>query len=134
MNTSNPLFACLQLLLSDYEQTLAKIPEVLKRLSLPLNRRLDEAVEPALSSISWTSLNIDKFVQGIRAEMAECEQLIVRATEIIDYRIESVFREMTACELCRLPEDETWTAEQFIDQTEVCISPFFLCIFCFFVD
>ena len=118
---SLPLPLSFQLLIAQYEETIAKIPDVLRRLSAPVRRHLDEAIDPGLTRLSWTSLNIEKFIKRVRAEITECDLLIVRATELIEFRVEAVFREMTQCELCRLPDDEVWTIEQFLDQTEVSV-------------
>ena len=51
--------------------------------------------------------------------MEELELLMVRANELTEFRIDAVLHEMATTTLCQLPQDEPWTVEEFLDNTQV---------------
>ena len=42
-----------------------------------------------------------------------------RASDLCQFRINAVLKEMSEAQLCELPEDEPWTTEQFLKRTQV---------------
>ena len=49
----------------------------------------------------------------------ELELLMDRASDLCQFRINAVLKEMSEAQLCELPEDEPWTTEQFLKRTQV---------------
>uniref|UniRef100_A0A4W6EPS7 Dynein axonemal heavy chain 5 n=1 Tax=Lates calcarifer TaxID=8187 RepID=A0A4W6EPS7_LATCA len=76
---------------------------------------VDEAIQPGLTSLNWTSLNIDKY-------LIDLELLMDRVNDLVEFRIDAVLQEMSGSTLCVLPEDEPVTCEEFVQTTrDLCI-------------
>ncbi|XP_077866685.1 dynein axonemal heavy chain 5-like [Saccoglossus kowalevskii] len=108
----------LQLLLSENKRVCGKIHAAFEPLMAPHISKLDDAIEPGLTKLTWTSMTIDTYVKDVYDALGELELLMDRANDLVQYRINSVLQEMSTTMLCELPEDEPWTAEQFLDKTQ----------------
>uniref|UniRef100_A0A3Q2U3D3 Dynein axonemal heavy chain 5 n=1 Tax=Fundulus heteroclitus TaxID=8078 RepID=A0A3Q2U3D3_FUNHE len=83
--------------------------------------QVDEAIQPGLTSLSWTSLSIDKYLSRIDKAL-DLELLIDRVNDLVEFRIDAVLQEMSASTLCVLPEDQPVTCEEFVKTTrDLCI-------------
>ncbi|MEQ2268177.1 hypothetical protein XENORESO_016778, partial [Xenotaenia resolanae] len=83
---------------------------------------VDEAIQPGLISLSWTSLSIDKYLSRIDKALADLELLIDRVNDLVEFRIDAVLQEMSVSTLCVLPEDQPVTCEEFVKTTrDLCI-------------
>lgn len=51
--------------------------------------------------------------------LAELELLVDRARDVTEFRIDAILKDMATTTLCQLPEDEPWTVQQFLDNTQV---------------
>lgn len=107
---------------------------------------MDKAIQPGLTSLNWTSLNIEKYLNDIDKalgkkkktflwhshplRLSECqsccpvslvdlELLLDRVNDLVEYRIESVLQEMSSSMLCVLPQDEPVSCEDFVRTTRV---------------
>ena len=49
-----------------------------------------------------------------------------RANDLVEFRIDSVLKDMSNTVLCELPGEEPWTVEHFIENTQVCYLPFYI--------
>uniref|UniRef100_A0A3B4UMV2 Dynein axonemal heavy chain 5 n=1 Tax=Seriola dumerili TaxID=41447 RepID=A0A3B4UMV2_SERDU len=102
MNLEIPPFAAL---LQQKQDTLKKNYNKLQ---------VDEAIHPGLTSLNWTSLNIEKYL--------DLELLMDRVNDLVEFRIDAVLQEMSGSTLCVLPEDEPVTCETFVQTTrDLCI-------------
>uniref|UniRef100_A0A3Q1JPI4 AAA+ ATPase domain-containing protein n=1 Tax=Anabas testudineus TaxID=64144 RepID=A0A3Q1JPI4_ANATE len=105
----------LQLMLSENTRVRAKIQSAFEPLAMPHIAKVDEAIQPGLTSLNWTSLNIDKY-------LIDLELLMDRVNDLVEFRIDTVLQEMGASTLCVLPEDEPVTCEEFVQTTrDLCI-------------
>lgn len=52
------------------------IPEVFCPIMKYHSRKVDYSMTPGLTQITWTSLNADKFLDKVEAELSQFEQLI----------------------------------------------------------
>ena len=95
------------------------IPQAYEELMGPHFNRVDEAIEPGISKLSWTSLSICDYIQNVYRELEELELLMIRANELTEFRIDAVLQEMATTTLCQLPGDDPWTVEEFLQNTEV---------------
>lgn len=96
-----------------------KVPEILAPLMQPHVQKVDDALEPGLVSLTWMSLNLDSFIDGVNYELKELEALINCAVDILESRIYALFQEMLDVSLCELPTGESVAVEYFVKQTEV---------------
>ncbi|XP_067366741.1 dynein axonemal heavy chain 5 isoform X3 [Channa argus] len=108
----------LQLMLSENTRVRAKIQSCYEQLATPHLAKVDDAIQPGLTSLNWTSLNIDKYLSRIDKALDDLELLIDRVNDLVEFRINAVLQEMSACTLCILPEDEPVTCEEFVQTTK----------------
>ncbi|XP_073341886.1 dynein axonemal heavy chain 5 isoform X4 [Pagrus major] len=112
----------LQLILSENTRVRAKIQSAFEQLAMPHVAKVDEAIQPGLTSINWTSLNIDKYLGRIDKALVDLELLMDRVNDLVEFRIDAVLQEMSGSTLCVLPEDEPITCEEFVQTTrDLCI-------------
>ncbi|XP_006824996.1 dynein axonemal heavy chain 8-like, partial [Saccoglossus kowalevskii] len=87
-------------------------------------KRIDIALNPALTLLSWTSLNLDSYFANVQSAMRELSLLNKRVNDIRETRIDSVLKEMSQTMLCELPEDNPWTINEWLktfqSHTESC--------------
>ena len=107
------------MLLQETSRVKAKIPTAFEALMGPHISKVDSALDPGLNKLSWTSLNIQEYIDRVYKTLADLELLMDRAHDVNEFRIESVLKEMASTTLCQLPEDEPWTVEQFLETTQV---------------
>ncbi|XP_008301685.1 dynein heavy chain 5, axonemal, partial [Stegastes partitus] len=112
----------LQLMLSENTRVRAKIQSVFEQLAMPHVAKVDEAIQPGLTSLNWTSLNTDKYLSRIDKALVDLELLMDRVNDLVEFRIDAVLQEMSVSTLCVLPEDEPVTCEEFVQTTrDLCI-------------
>ncbi|XP_058258291.1 dynein axonemal heavy chain 5 isoform X2 [Hemibagrus wyckioides] len=112
----------LQMVLSENSRVRAKIQPAFEQLLTPHVAKVDEAIQPGLTSLNWASLNIDKYLDHITVALEDLELLLDRANDLVQFRIDAVLQEMSGATLCALPEDEPVTCEEFAQTTkELCI-------------
>ena len=86
---------------------------------VPHLTKVEAAIDPGLTMLNWTSLNLDTYVEGVYETLGELELLIDRANDLMQFRIDAVLEEMSKTTLCDLPRDAPWTIEEFLKNTEV---------------
>ena len=52
-------------MLKEYKYVSEKVPPILKPLMGPYTAMMDAALEPGLRMITWTSLNINTYIEGL---------------------------------------------------------------------
>ncbi|KAL5021558.1 hypothetical protein ScPMuIL_000713 [Solemya velum] len=111
-------YNALQLMLDENSRVRSKIPPAFESLMGPHIARVDNAINPGLFKLSWSSLNIDDYIQDIYDNLADLELLMDRVHDVTEFRIEAVLHDMATTTLCELPGDEPWTMQDFIDRTQ----------------
>lgn len=106
-------------MLDENSRVRSKIPPAFESLMGPHIARVDNAINPGLFKLSWSSLNIDDYIQDIYDNLADLELLMDRVHDVTEFRIEAVLHDMATTTLCELPGDEPWTMQDFIDRTQV---------------
>ena len=107
------------MMLDERNRVLEKIPATFRPLFGPHLTKLEAAIEPGLTMLTWTSMNITTYLQAVHEALGEVDLLIDRANDLVKYRIESILIEMTRVPLCELPTEIPWTIEEFVKRTEV---------------
>nr|XP_006825999.1 PREDICTED: dynein heavy chain 5, axonemal [Saccoglossus kowalevskii] len=108
--------------LNEYDRILGTIPPVLVPLMKPYRDRVEDALNPGLSALNWTSLSIEQYIKNIYKEMGFLQRLIKQVTDLLDCRIEAVLLDMSTTPLCDLPEMEPVTTTEFLRMTETAVS------------
>ena len=110
------------MLLVEYERVVEKIPSSFKPLMAPHMAKLDAAIEPGLTMLNWTSLNLATYLESVYEALRELDLLLTRAQDLVTFRIDGVLNEMSMVPLCELPGDASWTVEEFLKNTEVTVA------------
>ncbi|KAF0028620.1 hypothetical protein F2P81_019707 [Scophthalmus maximus] len=111
----------LQELLQDYDSVVGKIPTLLLPLMQPFIRRVEAALSPGLTTLSWTALNTDGFVDSVYVALKELEQVSKAATDLLECRIGRLLQDMSSCHLQDLPEDSPVSPQDLLLQTEASV-------------
>ncbi|XP_056617792.1 dynein axonemal heavy chain 5 isoform X2 [Triplophysa dalaica] len=112
----------LQLMVTENSRVRSKIQPAFEQLLMPHVAKVDKAILPGLTTLNWTSLNIEKYLDRITAALEELDLLLHRVNDMVEFRIDAVLHEMSTTTLCVIPEDEPCTCEEFVNTTkELCI-------------
>lgn len=99
----------------------SKVPELFSALMEPHLERVDEVISPGLTMLRWTSLNLESYVQSVQAALQELELLVERVSDTLEFRIEGVLLDIQSTVLCKLPDNEPWTVDEFVNRTQVSV-------------
>ncbi|XP_012940947.1 dynein heavy chain 5, axonemal [Aplysia californica] len=111
-------YSGLSMMLEENNRVRAKIPTAFEALMGLHLAKVDDALEPGLTMLSWTSTKIPDFVANVYKNLADLELLVDRAHDVTEFRIDAILRSMASTTLCQLPEDEPWTVQDFLDNTQ----------------
>jgi dynein heavy chain, axonemal len=75
--------------LKEYERIISKIKPICKTLIGPHVEDLELKLRPGMVTLTWTSMNIDSYLQNVHAGLNKLEQLIITVNDIIENRIEN---------------------------------------------
>ncbi|XP_056155233.1 dynein axonemal heavy chain 5 [Lampris incognitus] len=115
------LYSRLLEMLQDYELAAVRIPALLAPLMQPFISRMETALSPGLTSLSWTSLNTDTFIENVYLTLGELEQVTKVVVDIVACRIEQPLVDMSSCSLLDLPVDSPLASQDFLHQVETSI-------------
>ncbi|KAG8442619.1 hypothetical protein GDO86_011415 [Hymenochirus boettgeri] len=111
-------FDKLQFMLMEDKRIRCKVYSPLEQLIAPHIAKVDEAIQPGLTSLNWTSLNIEKYLNNVAEKHAELNLLLDRVNDLVEFRIDAVLQDMSTTPLCKLPEDKPLTCEEFTQMTK----------------
>ncbi|KAM8815689.1 dynein axonemal heavy chain 5 isoform 1-T1 [Rhynchonycteris naso] len=116
-------FSNMKMLLAEYQRVKSKMPPTIEQLMVPHLAKVDEALQPGLAALTWTSLNIEAYLRNAFARLKDLEWLVDRVNDLIEFRIETVLEEMSSMPLCQLPQQEPLTCEEFLRVTkDLCVN------------
>ncbi|EDL82632.1 dynein, axonemal, heavy chain 5 [Rattus norvegicus] len=116
-------FSDMKMMLSEYQRVKLKMPPAIEQLMLPHLARVDEALQPGLAVLTWTSLNIGTYLENAFEKIKDLELLLDRINDLIEFRIHAILEEMSSVALCQLPQDDPLTCEEFLQMTkDLCVN------------
>jgi dynein heavy chain len=105
--------------LKEYERIITKIKPICKNLLTPHINDMELKLQPGMSTLTWTSMNIDSYLNHVHQGLNKLEQLIINVNDIIENRIENNLRAISKVSLVSLPHDNvTFTLETFVSKQE----------------
>ncbi|XP_062336343.1 LOW QUALITY PROTEIN: dynein axonemal heavy chain 5-like [Osmerus eperlanus] len=108
----------LQELLQDYAAAVSRAPPLLLPLLQSYTSRVEAALSPGLTTLSWTSLNIHTFIDNVYEVLREMEHSAKVAMDTLECRIERVLQAMSWTALLELPEDMPIPPQDLLSQAE----------------
>ncbi|KAJ3091620.1 Dynein heavy chain 5, axonemal [Quaeritorhiza haematococci] len=80
---------------------------------------LDRMLQPGLTALTWTSLNLDAYINQNLSQLAKLEELVDKLLDIVECRIEMGLHRISELALLEVPsENEQWTVDMFLERTE----------------
>ncbi|XP_076449856.1 dynein axonemal heavy chain 5-like isoform X2 [Babylonia areolata] len=116
------LFNDLNMMLEENKRVRSKIPAAFEALMGLHLAKVDDAMEPGLTTLSWTSTLIGEYIQSVYCALGDLELLMDRVHDVTEFRIDAILKEMASTRLCELPEDEPWSVDRFLENTQMLCS------------
>ncbi|XP_063608047.1 dynein axonemal heavy chain 5-like, partial [Penaeus indicus] len=101
-------------LLNEHERVLSKVSKNLVNLLVPHVTTLKEALDPLLTTLTWSSIQAHSYFEQGFAAIRTFETLIDRVNDIFQHRMEGVLGAMTGVRLYALPDVNPWTLDTFV--------------------
>merc|ERR1712166_1619886 len=111
-------FETLTDMLADYERMGALVIPVTTTLLQPHINDLEYRLRPGMITLTWTSMNIDAFVNNVRNGMHHLEILIRNVNDVIEHRLEKSLKAVSKSLLVELPAGASFTLDEFVDKQE----------------
>ncbi|XP_072536415.1 dynein axonemal heavy chain 5 isoform X2 [Salminus brasiliensis] len=105
-------------MLRDFETAVSRIPPLLQPLMQPFINCVETALSPGLTTLSWTSLNINTFINHAYEVLQKLEDVAKTITDILECRIERVLVSMSSTALLTLPEEDPVFPQSFLSDTD----------------
>ncbi|XP_071468921.1 dynein axonemal heavy chain 5 [Marmota flaviventris] len=116
-------FSNMKMMLSEYQRVRSKMPPAIEQLMAPHLAKVDRALQPGLAALTWTSLNIEAYLENTFTKIKDLELLLDRVNDLIEFRIDTILEEMSGTLLCQLPQEEPLTCEEFLQMTkDLCVN------------
>ncbi|GAB5567371.1 dynein axonemal heavy chain 8 isoform X1 [Prionailurus iriomotensis] len=116
-------FSNMKMMLAEYQRVKSKMPPTIEQLMVPHLAKVDEALQPGLAALTWTSLNIETYLKNTFAKIKDLELLLDRVNDLMEFRIDAILEEMSSTPLCRLPQEEPLTCAEFLQMTkDLCVN------------
>ncbi|XP_073933825.1 dynein axonemal heavy chain 5 isoform X2 [Castor canadensis] len=116
-------FSSMKMMLAEYQRVKSKMPPTIEQSMVPHLAKVDEALQPGLAALTWTSLNIEMYLENAFAKIKDLELLLDRVNDLIEFRITAVLEEMSSTLLCELPREQPLTCEEFLKMTkDLCVN------------
>ena len=109
----------LKVMLATNNRIQRKIPLILRTLFTPHLTAVDAVLEPGVTTITWTSLTFNSYVEKCKQTLDELELLVNRINGAVKNRIDACLTEIGECQLCDLPESEPVVIDEFLARTRV---------------
>ena len=100
--------------LREYERVVVRILPVIQPLLQPHMEDLERKIQPGMATLTWTSMNIDSYLERVHAGIRKLEELVNKINDIVENRIEANLREIGKSLLVDLPADESVSLDVFV--------------------
>ena len=103
------------MMLEKYYKAINGVVPDLKKLFMPHLNKVRSALDPGTSDITWTSHDWKEFTDKCLNDVEVFRDLVDRANDIYENRVEKLLESMTRIELYELPTAEPWALDRFLD-------------------
>ena len=105
----------LNYLLRKYKDIKEKILPVASKFISPLDYDVLYALRPGLVQLNWTSMHIQDFESNLKNTLQRFSELVNHMNDITDNRIEKNLLEISRTMLVNLPDNRTFTLDEFVE-------------------
>ncbi|XP_055861319.1 dynein axonemal heavy chain 8-like isoform X4 [Biomphalaria glabrata] len=107
-----------QMMLTQYASLKSTIPDMFMTLMQPSLFKIDSLIFPALTTITWTSLETSNYFKELDKAFEEFSLLIKTVCDIKYTRIDAKLVQIADTLLCSLPTVSPWSVEEFLINTQ----------------
>eukprot|EP01022_Parablepharisma_sp_SALTPOND_P000876 TRINITY_DN105183_c0_g1_i1.p1 TRINITY_DN105183_c0_g1~~TRINITY_DN105183_c0_g1_i1.p1 ORF type:complete len:4616 (+),score=767.18 TRINITY_DN105183_c0_g1_i1:15469-29316(+) len=112
----------LDYLIKEYNRISEKIRSNTRDILKPHLEDLETRLRPGSITLTWTSMNIDGYLQHVHEGLRKLEQFIIKINDVMDNRIENNLKEVSKTELVDLSVGgKAFTLDEFVERQERCI-------------
>ncbi|XP_028852845.1 dynein heavy chain 5, axonemal [Denticeps clupeoides] len=108
----------LQEMLQDFKTTVTQIPALVQPLMQPFITRVEAALSPGLTILSWSSLSIDKFMESVYGVLKDLKRVAKVTSDTLECRIERTLQAMSSTALLELPKEEPVPVDSFYSESK----------------
>ena len=105
----------LSFVLKERARILSMVKDDVKPLLEPHIDELEKKIDPGVTTLSWTSMNISVYLKRIHKTLEKLEDVLLKVNDIIDGRIDKNLKDISNTGFFLLPEREDSTLEQIVD-------------------
>ncbi|CAE8591739.1 unnamed protein product, partial [Polarella glacialis] len=105
--------------LKEYRRVTQMVKPIAGNLMKPHIENLEFKMRPGVVLLTWTSMNIENYLEEIWRELDKLEQLVMTVNDLMDNRIDANLKVVSNVQLVNLPEEqELVTLDEFVDMQE----------------
>ncbi|KAG2382014.1 hypothetical protein C9374_005806 [Naegleria lovaniensis] len=108
----------LSFVLKERLRILSMVKDDVKPLLAPHIEELEKRIEPGVTTLSWTSMNISVYLKRINKTLEKLEDVILKINDIIDGRIQKNLNDISNCSFFNIPESNDNTLDQIVDMQD----------------
>ena len=106
------------MMLDNYYKAINGVVPDLKKLFTPHLNKVRSALDPGIADIRWTSHGWKDFTDRCLNDVEVFRDLVDRANDIYENRVEKILESMTRIELYEVPKTDPWTLEVFLEKVK----------------
>ena len=106
------------MMLENYYKAINGVVPDLKKLFTPHLNKVRSALDPGIADIRWTSHGWKDFTDKCLNDVEVFRDLVDRANDIYENRVEKILESMTRIELYEVPKTEPWTLDVFLEKVK----------------
>ncbi len=112
----------LDYLIKEYNRICERIRSNTRDILKPHIEDLEMRLRPGSITLTWTSMNIDGYLQHVHEGLRKLEQFIIKINDVMDNRIENNLRDVSKTELVDLSVGgKAFALDEFVERQEKCI-------------
>lgn len=100
--------------LSEYDRIQASVIPITAAVLRPHFKDLEWKLRPGMTTLTWTSLNIDPYINHVHAGLKQLKELVTCINDIVENRIEKNLKIVSKTLLVDLPENLSFTVSDFV--------------------
>ncbi|CAM9192009.1 unnamed protein product [Choristocarpus tenellus] len=101
--------------LREYDRVVTEVIPVTAMVLRPHFNDMEYKLRPGMITLTWTSMNIDTYKGQVHHGLQKLEELVSNINDIIENRIEKNLKIVSKTLLVDLPDDQSFTVQEFVD-------------------
>lgn len=115
-------YSTLETYLREYDRIVSQVIPVTAMVLRPHFNDFEFLMRPGMVTLTWTSMNIDHFIEQIRDALQKLRSLVNNINDIIKNRVEKNLHHVSKTLLVDLPADASFTIADFLSMQKKFIS------------